>query len=355
MFRILFTRHTVFLLISLVLLTVSSACNAASGGPSTAQPSLAAEPTTSDQQEIVIERDTDFGPGPFELLDTRVGLSDLASYTVNLVITFDGTRDGNAENWSKAYTMLATNSPPARQWTIERSGNASSPTSVFMAEMGGLDYERRGEEACLANVIQEGNALQDRLEPASFLSAVIGAEEAGTDRVNDIASNRYTFDQRALGEDGLTEANGEVWVASEGGYIVRYLLTTKAGADYFGEGIEGTMTLSYELTGPNQPVTIQLPDDCPPGLVDAPLLPDAANVEKTPGALTYDTSTSVAEVAAFYQEQIPSLGWTLEGEPTIAESVAFLIYKKDGQNLSVILTASDNVTTVRILLENSEK
>src|SRR6185436_12342831 len=264
-------------LLALLLIAILSACS--SGTP--AQPPTESQPVDSEQDVLTIERDTEYGPGPFDLPDTKAGLSGLSSYAANLVITFDGTRDGNAEKWSKAYAMVAMNNPQARQWTIEKSGDASDTSSVFMAELNGLDYERRGDGFCTATVIPEENALADRLEPASFLTAVFGADEAGNETVNGTEANHYTFDQRALGENGLTESTGELWVAAQGSYVVKYLLTRKGNADYFGEGIEGTTTLDYELTGVGQPVTIALPDDCPPGLVDAPLLTDATEVSNS--------------------------------------------------------------------------
>ncbi len=351
MIRILFTKHTISPLFILLLVAVSSACGATPSS-STGNATPGSSPSASDQQdipqELTIERDIDYGPGPFELPDTKAGLSDLSGYTVTLTIAFDGTRDGNAEKWSKTYTMLATKDPQARQWTIEKSGNASNPESVFLAEIGGLDYERRGEKACTATASQEGNTLIERLELASFLSAVIGAEESGSDTVNDMATSHYTFDQRALGEDGLTESTGELWAANEGGYIVKYLLTRKGNAEYFGEGIEGTLTLDYELTNPNQPVTIQLPDDCPPGFVDAPLLPDASNTSKIPGVLSYDTSSSIAEAADFYEKNIPGLGWQAQGEPAITDAIAILTYKRDDKLMMIIIKPGDTGTKVSI-------
>lgn len=342
-----FTKRTALPLFILLLLVVSLACNAASSSsPGNATPS--SSPDAADQQKITIERDTDYGPGPFELTDTKAGLSDLSGYTATLTITFDGTRAGNAEKWSKTYTMLASKDPQARQWTIEKSGNGSNLESVFLAEMGGLDYERRGEKACNATAVQEGNTLTERLEPASFLSAVIGAEVAGTDTVNDVAANHYTFDQRALGEDGLTESTGELWTASEGDYIVKYLLTRKGKAEYFGEGIEGTLTLDYELTDPNQPVTIELPDDCPPGFVDAPLLSDATNTSKSPGVLSYDTPSSIAEAADFYEQNIPGLGWQAQGEPAITDAIAILTYQRDDKLMMIVIKPGEAGTKVSI-------
>ena len=93
-----------------------------------------------------------------------------------------------------------------------------------------------------------------------------------------------------------------MWVATKGGYLVRYKVTTQENADYFDEGIEGSLTWDYEITDVNQPVAIQVPADCPAGLVNAPLLPDAANTTLSlPCLLLYDSATSLHDGTAFYQ------------------------------------------------------
>ena len=355
---VVFSKQLILTSIFAISSFVFSACNpasdvnslptdlatASSSGTATPEPIL---------EELTIEREITYGTGPLDYTDTKAGLSELLSYQAVLTLTFDGTRDGQPQKWSKTYTMLATKDPQARQLTIETASDASNPDPVFLAEMNGMGYERRGETACNGTPIQEGNSLGERLEPASFLTYVIGAEEAGSETVNGVTANHYTFDQRALGEQDLTESTGELWVGSDGNYIVKYLLTRKGNADYFGEGMEGTLTVDYQLTEPNQPVTIQLPEDCPPGLVDAPLLPDASGVQTVPGTLSYTTSTSIEEAAAFYQQELPSLGWTLEGAAEVTESAALLNYKKNRQNMTVILIATDSVPTVQILLENA--
>jgi len=339
----LFSRHLITLLMALLL--ISLACNTLTGSSPAGD-----SPTDPDEQKWISEVEKDYGPGPFDLPDTKAGLSNLSSYTASLTITFDGIRDGNAENWSKMYTMLATNNPLARQWTIEKSSSTSTPESVFMAEMAGLDYERRGEEACIATAVQEGNLLADRFELAELLHYVIGAEPAGSETVNDIAADHYTFDQRALDEEGLSESAGELWVASEGGYLVRYMLTRKAKAEYFGEGIEGTLTLDYELTQPNQALTIVLPEDCPPGLVDAPMLPDAANVENIGGMLSYHTSSNLTDAVAFYQEQLPTFGWQPEGNPVVSSTSTLLSYTRDDGNMRIFISPNDTGAEVRIVV-----
>ncbi|HEX7540991.1 MAG TPA: hypothetical protein VF352_02575 [Anaerolineales bacterium] len=310
--------------------------------------------TQGQQHPASVEVNIDFGPGTYNFQDTKAGLSDLTSYKATLIMSFDGTQAGKTEQWSKTYVMLTTKEPAATQLTIEKTGSLANLDAVFMAEAAGAAYERRGTNTCNATVIDPGNSLRDRLEPAGFLNFVIGAEEAGVETVNNVAANHYTFDERAFGQLGLAKSTGELWVASEGGYIVKYVLTTKGDANYFGTGIEGSLTLDYELTDVNQPVTFALPADCPAGMVNAPQLPDAANVQNMPGLLTYDTASSLADVAAFYQAQIPNLGWMLLGAPTMADTTALMEFTQGDQTMTVIITAGDGGTTVQIVLGSSQ-
>jgi hypothetical protein len=328
-------------LISFLLIPVliSLACNTFSGAPT----------SSSNPEQITMESDITFGPGDLDFPDPQAGLAELSSYQATLTLAFEGTRNGQPEAWSKIYTMQAMNNPHARQWTID----TGEGRSVFLAELDGMSYKKNGEDACLATSIQKEDPLTDRLELASFLSGVIGAEGGGSETINDMAANHYTFNQLALGEQDLTDSSGELWIASEGGYIVRFVLTKKADSKYFGEGMEGTLSWDYQLSDVNTPLTITLPDDCPPGLVDAPMLPDASNVLNIGGMLTYDTASSVEDAVAFYQEQIPASSWVLQGEPIITDVNALLTYTKGNKTMTIIIATVETHTEVRILVSET--
>lgn len=343
--HLLSKRWTILPLILLPLL-VSLACSFLTGGPAAG---------AQTPGGVTVQADVVFGPGAFNFPDTKAGLADLSSYKATLTLSFDGTSDGKAQKSSKTYVMLTTKEPAKRQLTLEKTGDLSDLKPVFMAESDGAAYERRGENACTANVIEEGNSLSDRLEPARFLTGVIGAEQVGSETINGVAANHYTFDERAFGQLGVAKSTGEMWIASAGGYIVKYLVTTKGNADYFGKGIEGTLTWDYELTDVNQPVTIELPADCPAGMVNAPLLPDASNVLKMPSVITYDTASSLADASAFYQKQIPNLGWKLTGEPAITDTTALLSFTQGDQEMTVSVGTGGTGTTVHIMLGKAQK
>jgi hypothetical protein len=129
---------------------------------------------------------------------------------------------------------------------------------------------------------------------------------------------------------------------------MKYTSTTTAKAELLGDGIEGTLTYDYELTGIGRPVAVALPDDCPPGLVTAPMPPGATAVSNAPGSSSFDTPSSPTDVAAFYQAQLPPLGWTANDDVDIDDTSAHLTFAQGDMTLSVDATSDAGVTSVTI-------
>lgn len=352
------SKQWMVLLIALLILFGSAACQASGNPPATTPtPEVTAPETkapTSIPETVSVEADVVFGPGPFNFPEPKAGLADLSSYKATLTLTFDGTRAGQPSQWSKTYVLQSSKEPAERQLTIAKAGDLSNLDAVFLAEVNGAAYEARGANACNANAIQEGNSSIQRLEPAGFLNFVVGAEEAGTDTIDNVAVNHYTFDERAFGQQGAAKSTGEIWVAPEAGYLVKYLLTTEGDANTFGEGIQGSLTWDYELSNVNQPITFTLPADCPAGIVDAPLLPDASSVSNMPSVLSYKTASSLTDIITFYQSEMLKRGWELTGEPNITDTTALLDFKQGDQTMSIVVTTS-NGTTVNVILGKAQE
>lgn len=321
----------------------------------------AAQEDATDEPETLIEGASEpfevmFGSGPFDLRSTTQGLSELASYRATLTVSFDGMSEGQPQQWARTYTLLVTQSPPARQLLIENPEDSS--VQVYRAVVDNTYYERRDGNPCIAREIGSLGAVAESWEPASFLDSVIGADESGTETVNNVATNRYTFDEHAQGMLGSAESTGALWVASEGGYLVRYLLTTTAGPEYFGESTEGTLTWDYQLNDVNQPLVIAIPEDCPPPLLDLPIMPDAAGIVQTPGLTSYMTAATVREVAAFYEEQMSAQGAQPANPPLVTESStpfigtsATALWGFTWSNQPILLIASSDGDTTRVQLQ----
>ena len=266
-------------------------------------------------------------------------------------MSFTGTESGQPSQWSNTYEMITTGDPIARQVTFTSQSGEGQDASVpvYRAQTGGMAYEKRGEAGCTSGAIFAGDSLA-LWEPAAFLPGVTGAVESGSETVNGVPAIRYDFDQRAFGSLPEATSTGQMWVSSDGGYVVRYTLTTVGAAEYFGDASEGTLTFDYQVTDVNTPAPIALPPDCADGATDAPLLPDAANVVRVPGLVSYTTASTAEEAVAFYQNQLTALGWKPVADPTVGEIATVQTFQRAPDELSVVVRGGDAGTTVRLVV-----
>lgn len=112
------------------------------------------------------------------------------------------------------------------------------------------------------------------------------------------------------------------------------------------------MTWKYALTDVNTTLLPALPEGCQ---LNAPLLADASNVLHTPYWLAYSTTTTIADAAAFYVEQLPSFGWTLLTGPLVGEASTFMEFTQSDQTIGVSISAGETGTDVNVVLYGSEE
>jgi hypothetical protein len=329
------------------------------GGGSSTVPQAAGQATATATASAAMPAVITFGPGSF-ILRRASGLGDLGGYQATLKVDFNGNEGGKPNPWTETFELLVRGKPSARALTATFKGKAPAAafTAPWSAVMNGMFYRRAENGSCIGSVIEaptDPNALPLVWEPAGLLPGVIGAEEAGANKVNGIAAKGYKFDERALSAAGRAKATGEVWIADPGGYVLKFSLTLTGGPDYFGEGSDGTLTWTYDVTKADQPAAILLPKDCPEGLVDAPVMDDAQNVQRLPGTTMYTTHATVAQISDFYQKQLPTAGWKLDGKPGIGDKAGFLTFTQGKSRLSVLITVGDKETSVRLALDSERK
>lgn len=322
-----------------------------SASPSTGSIAPTGSPSSSVAPSFVAA-----GPGDFILPDPGVGLDALISYRATLTTSFDGVDADGPSRWTRTRVMTHAAASGETSLATEVSGDLPPADPSFEAETDGVAYAVRADLRCVGKTIDPADNLRARAEPALILSGLVGAEAAGPEAVDGIEASVYTFDERALGlAGGVTSASGEVWVATGGGYVARYTMRLEAEEDFFGQSTIGTMSLEYALTSVGGPLTIELPTDCPPGLIDAPVMPNAVDVVDVPGMLTFTTSASLVDVVAFYQAAGRERGWDLPAAPTIAGDSALLEYVNGERRITLIATRRSDTTTVQIGIDTSSE
>lgn len=346
-----------FGLILLSFIMLACSCSLLNGIEDTNAPD---EPPSDDAPTAVSipESYFEFGSGPFDLPDPAFGLAELSSYRTVLRLTFDGLRNGQPEQWSRSFEMTASQQGTIfDQMIVQVSGQADSQplSDQYLAEISGTQYEQLDGSECEATIMGEGaTPLAEDWEPARLLSPLRGADEAGIEEVNGVTTHHYTFDARALGLSGLGTGSGEAWVASEGGYLLKYTFQFEGSEEYFGEGegVTGALAWEYELLDINQPVVLSLPEGCPYGRVEVPMLDNAIETNELPGTTTYKTASAVEEVITFYQEQLPIIGWEVVAEPALSEEGGAVTFVRDETQLTILAILGEDGTTVWLRLEN---
>ncbi len=341
------------LLVALVATACAGPVATPAGG--TAAPTIAPGSTgstpgaTTGAQASGLEANVEVGPGSFYLSDPQVGLAQLASYTETLTVSFAGTADGQSQTWSRSYRLQHTAQPSASLVTVEVTGDTSPPDPRFVAEAAGTAYQGDVDGTCSGRSVDPADSIVARYAPAGLLPGLMGAEEAGAELANGVTANHYTFDERAMLDTGA-DSTGEIWVAIDGGYVVRFLLKTTADAAYFGGGLAGTITWDYQLIDVNAVSAVALPEGCQ---LDVPIMADASNALVLARYVGFDTASSVTDAVAFYKQQLPSRGWQLKSEPFKGADRAVVEFAKGSQVLNLLVTTTESGTRVDLTLSVS--
>jgi hypothetical protein len=184
------------------------------------------------------------------------------------------------------------------------------------------------------------------IEPATLLLPLGTAERVGNEITNTIPSIHYRFDQSAFpGVKPTSTVSGEVWIAEEGGYVVRYLLDIFAPEKSTGKGLEVNQAYTYDLNPTSMQPT--LPEGCATVPGDLPVMEGAQNVSRVSGLVSFDTSAKPAEVKEFYSQRLPALQWKAEtiGPKEAVNTPVYFDYTQGTLRLTVYLFSNPDQTT----------
>jgi hypothetical protein len=324
-------------------LAVAAVGAATAGSPTVAQGSGASPALDPSPSPSVVELTIEFADGPFDLPDPTVGLADLSAYVATLSVSFDGSVAGTPVNTTGIATMRVT--PGGRDLTVDRGPGG---LATWRADLGEFAYAREGDGPCTARAAVEGESLADLFEPAAQLAPLVGAAEAGRERVDGVPTRHYTFDARSLFAPSAEGASGDVWVAESGGHVVRYRLSVDGGPEHFGGDATGTRVQEYQVSVPSKPRPVGLPADCPVP-VDAPLLDDATDVIRRPGVLSFTSTMSIARATRAYAKRLKAAKWKATMPPDITRSTALMMFRKGKRDLTVIIRRRAGSIEVQIV------
>ncbi len=350
----------------LAVIITGGACGIDTGSRLESSPEVeeASAPTLpANTIEAPIERQATYSIGA---TSAGSGLEQLRSYRANLTVDFLGDRNGESANGhieSLKEINQATNA--LHQYLIVDANMPDTQNAAGIYEffqIGGSVYIIRPDETLFFSTDRDNEILPGEmgfyeLDRLIMLPSVVSSPPQ-TETIQGLNVKHYSFTQDDLDIPNIIfeQAQGEVWVVEPGNYVIQYtlsgtvkILTPIPNAHLLDEG---TLKLNYMLTDINTAIDIMPPDNIETAitpLADLPRPPDSEIIAVFPALLEYTSVISPISATLFYKNGLPVQGWT-EENAEVFEEKSQLVYVKEDNTLTIIITPDDHQDKVKVSL-----
>jgi hypothetical protein len=326
------------------------AAGAVSSGGANDKPAAKVEPTAESKPAGSTGAATDGETR--DIKDIGGSLDDLNSYRLQFSFSFDGKDEqGKPQKGGMEFVqeIIKGSNDQHIRWAATGDAANSTQGSFEFFQVGGTSYiysaEGQGAQKCVGMTSgQDSGNMGAAFKPSDVIGGLERAKLVGKgETVNGVVADHYTFDQNALSFGTFASAQGDAWIAQDGGFLVKYI-GTATGKDSFmsNKSAEGTFTWEYNLTDANKVGAIALPKDCAgqQPANDIPVPENATDKASFGKLITFKTPDAPADVAAFYKKQMLTQSWKA-GEASGFGDVQTLNFSKDGRKLSITITKEE--------------
>ena len=248
------------------------------------------------------------------------------------------------------------------QMSVNESGN---PENVSIYKIG--DWVSANSQGEWITVGRDNAGLFTAMSDifTSFVDEFVlegtAADNLGDETVDGVAATHYQMQDATIfarmaqiapdAEEVIDQAEMNVWVAKEGGYVVKYSVLAEVSnvkdTDASGTEVPTTQSVhwSYQVYDINADITIALPADAPePGTISIPgfaegefPLPESGKLAANAiGMPEIASDLSQEELVAFYTDAFAALGWTFSGD------FGFYEVKKGDVSFSMFIDTAEN-------------
>lgn len=322
------------------------------------QPALTPVPTKPGSAATAAPGSTE--DKPLSLSSRQAGLDKLKSYRIKWQAEWKGTEAGSTQTVNWNWLEEFSSDPKGLHWVWQMTDSQQTSKSVNMEwwQIGDTTYmltkDASGKGECLSFSSDDpNNQLTKGLFSPNTLGSVQNAKYVGAETVNGVKTRHYKYDEKAVTVFASGKVNGDIWVATEGDFVVKETMNWSGVPGLFGLGTstKGDGKWLWELTDINRPVTIKAPDNCGGQAADIPVMKDATEKSRFGNMLTYKTAAKIADVVAFYKKELAAAGWKIEDDGLSTDQMAQLSFVKGDQELQIIITTESGKTNVLITIK----
>ncbi len=327
---------------------------AATAPPAATQPPAAVATQRPAATDVPRATEAPAAGAPVDLSNLEQSLEKLKSYRLAWSMTWDGKDDkGAAQTGSMSWLQEYITASKDQHFSLSTKTTDKPSAEAFeWFQVGDAFYiyapQKTGAEKCFGMTGSDTKNNSTPFKPSDILGGTRNAKLVKRgDTVNGVVVDQYAIDEKNVALGASATVVGNVWVAQDGGYAVKYATTAKgASLGLFGATTgEGTLTIAYDLTDINKINAITVPADCPKPGSGLPVPPGAT--EKTSiGPLTSFKVKDVAKVVAdFYKKELAALGYKVGDENSMGEMMTLNFTKADS-DVSLMITREGETTTV---------
>jgi hypothetical protein len=282
--------------------------------------------------------------------DPVKGLDKLTHYRADLTVSTKAQASGQTIDRTEYFSLAVWTTEKAVFQTVDSFDETGQPIQMTLGTVDKAGYALLGGNTGCQTFWDDTNIRVDAGDLSPYLFPVKSGTAAGDDTVNGIAAHVYQLNSDSIGVKNV-QASGKVWIATNGGYLVKYQVELSGGDALFGPGATGTRTVDYELSDVNSGAPVAYPGDCLPVLTDIPATDDAQDVQRMPGNLSFTSASSPDQIQIFYEKYFSTQGWAKDGENTLSEGGKDILYTQEstGREAMISLKSKSGATIVKVL------
>lgn len=347
-------RNLLFVLA--ILLVAALACDFSLGGW------IASEPTATPEEE-----GSTLGEDPDSVdLDELQNLAQYGGdYTIEMMLHFEGERPDGTIVEGRVDTEGANRvEPPASRFTFTGSGDADlgGATSYEVVTIEEESYFWTNVAGCVRMPASQFTAPFNQLIDSGGVLGGIAQRVRPDVEVNGVMAFQFAItmdnldmqDETSLDVREITEGN--IFIARDGGYVLRIMLEGRAVSELLTGGdnsLEGDISYQLDFTPVDDVGEIVPPPGCEEGTPATesqfPVMPGATSVASFEGFLSYEVAADAQTVADFYKAEMAADGWTLLEENSLASVIA-LRFSMAGETVSVVIAFDAEAGTSSVVV-----
>jgi hypothetical protein len=185
-----------------------------------------------------------------------------------------------------------------------------------------------------------------------FKSFVIEKLVTLDDDANGIPAQRYSVKAVELTLGTVTVTTGEVWIAQQGQFVVRFNGEASGSFALSAPISDGNLSWQYDLSEPNTLAEIELPSACQEqqAAAEFPIPDNATNRTIFNGFISFESPDSALSVARFYRDRLPQDGWQITTQETFDDFYQISV-EKGGRSMQISITGVGGGAAVVVVEE----